>query len=44
MSRRAAIGNTLRHPSFRVAAVDMAGTAVGIGAWGLPAKTLFANP
>ena len=35
MSRRAAIGNTLRHPSFRVAAVDMAGTAVGIGAWGL---------
>src|SRR5690606_41229154 len=35
MSRRAAIGRTLRHPSFRIAAIDMAGTAVGIGAWGL---------
>ena len=28
-------GRLLRHPSFRAGMVDMAGTAVGIGAWGL---------
>ena len=35
MSRTAPIARTLRHPSYRMAMVDMAGTAVGIGAWGL---------
>lgn len=35
MSRTAVIRNTLRHPSFRLAAVDMAGTSLGIAAWGL---------
>lgn len=35
MSQRARIRNTLRHPSFRTAIVDMAGTSLGIGAWGL---------
>ena len=32
---RAVIRNTVRHPAFRLAAVDMAGTSVGIAAWGL---------
>lgn len=35
MSRTAVIRNTVRHPSFRLAAVDMAGTSLGIAAWGL---------
>ena len=35
MSRRAALGHMLRHPSFRLAAIDMAGTSLGIAAWGL---------
>ena len=35
MSRRAALGRTLRHPSFRLAVIDMAGTSLGIAAWGL---------
>ncbi|RZJ61753.1 MAG: branched-chain amino acid ABC transporter permease [Acidovorax sp.] len=35
MSRSARIRHTLRHPSFRMAVVDMAGTSVGIAAWGL---------
>ena len=32
---RAVIRNTVRHPASRLAAVDMAGTSVGIAAWGL---------
>lgn len=32
---RAVIRNTLRHPAFRLAAIDMAGTSLGIAAWGL---------
>ena len=32
---RAALRSMLRHPSFRQGAVDMAGTSVGIAAWGL---------
>ena len=35
MSVRARIGRTLRHPAFRLAAADMAGTSLGIAAWGL---------
>lgn len=35
MSVSAALGRTLRHPSFRMAAIDMAGTSLGIAAWGL---------
>ncbi len=35
MSRIAQIRRTVRHPSFRMAAIDMAGTSLGIGAWGL---------
>jgi predicted branched-subunit amino acid permease len=35
MSRKATIHRTVRHPSFRLAALDMAGTSLGIGAWGL---------
>lgn len=35
MSRRAVIASTLRHPACRAGAIDMAGTAVGIAAWGL---------
>jgi predicted branched-subunit amino acid permease len=29
------IARTVRHPSFRLAAIDMAGTSLGISAWGL---------
>ena len=35
MNHRARVGRMLRHPSFRTGMFDMAGTAVGIGAWGL---------
>ncbi|RZJ12514.1 MAG: branched-chain amino acid ABC transporter permease [Acidovorax sp.] len=35
MSRIASIAQTLHHPSFRAGFIDMAGTSVGIGAWGL---------
>ena len=35
MSVRARIGRTVRHPAFRLAALDMAGTSLGIAAWGL---------
>ena len=35
MSVQARIAGTLRHPAFRLAALDMAGTSVGIAAWGL---------
>ena len=32
---RSRTGRLVRHPAFRTGMVDMAGTAVGIGAWGL---------
>ena len=32
---RAVVRSTVRHPAFRLAAVDMAGTSLGIAAWGL---------
>ena len=32
MSVQARIAGTLRHPAFRLAALDMAGTSVGIAA------------
>ncbi|MFN7152548.1 MAG: AzlC family ABC transporter permease [Acidovorax sp.] len=35
MSHTATIRRTVRHPSFRLAALDMAGTSLGIAAWGL---------
>ena len=35
MSRIAHVRSTLQHPSFRLAAADMAGTSLGIAAWGL---------
>ncbi|MFT4241631.1 MAG: AzlC family ABC transporter permease [Acidovorax sp.] len=35
MSRAAPIARTARHPAFRMAMADLAGTSVGIGAWGL---------
>ena len=35
MSVRASIRSTVRHPAFRMAAIDMAGTSLGIAAWAL---------
>lgn len=32
---RLAVRRTVRHPAFRLAAVDMAGTSLGIAAWGM---------
>ena len=30
-----AVGQTVRHPAFRLAITDMAGTSLGIAAWGM---------
>ena len=35
MSHAARIRSSLQHPSYRLAVVDMAGTSLGIAAWGL---------
>jgi predicted branched-subunit amino acid permease len=35
MNAAAVLRTTLRHPAFRLGVTDMAGTAVGVGAWGL---------
>ena len=32
-----AVGQTVRHPAFRLTITDMAGTSLGIAAWGMVA-------